>query len=251
MGIEQKVAVITGASQGIGAALVKAFPRRGYRVVATARSIKPSGDPRHRSPFAGDIADRATAERVIVAGRRALRPHRHAGQQRRHLHRKAVHAIHGRGLSRRCSASTSRASSTSRSSPSPRWRSRAAATSSRSRRAWSTRPIERAVGAGLADQGRAERRDQVARDRIRQARHPRERGVARHHQVADASAPRRMRRSARCIRSATWARCPTSSTPCSISSSAASSPARSCTSTAARAPATERGETPCRSSPFR
>jgi NAD(P)-dependent dehydrogenase (short-subunit alcohol dehydrogenase family) len=36
MGIEQKVAVITGASQGIGAALVKAYRDRKYRVVATA-----------------------------------------------------------------------------------------------------------------------------------------------------------------------------------------------------------------------
>jgi NAD(P)-dependent dehydrogenase (short-subunit alcohol dehydrogenase family) len=44
VGIEQKVAVVTGASQGIGAALVKAYRDRNYRVVATARSIKPSSD---------------------------------------------------------------------------------------------------------------------------------------------------------------------------------------------------------------
>ena len=44
MGIEQKVAVITGASQGIGAALVKAYRDRNYRVVATARSVKPLSD---------------------------------------------------------------------------------------------------------------------------------------------------------------------------------------------------------------
>ena len=36
MGTEQKVAVITGASQGIGAALAKAYRDRNYRVVATA-----------------------------------------------------------------------------------------------------------------------------------------------------------------------------------------------------------------------
>jgi NAD(P)-dependent dehydrogenase (short-subunit alcohol dehydrogenase family) len=41
---EGKVAVITGASQGIGAALVKAHCGRGCRVVATSRSIGPSGD---------------------------------------------------------------------------------------------------------------------------------------------------------------------------------------------------------------
>ena len=64
MGTEQKVAVITGASQGIGAALVKAYRDRNYRVVATARSIKPSNDDGVLS-VAGDIADAETAERVI------------------------------------------------------------------------------------------------------------------------------------------------------------------------------------------
>ena len=65
MGTEQKVAVITGASQGIGAALVKAYRDRNYRVVATARSIKPSNDDDVLS-VAGDIADPKTAERVIA-----------------------------------------------------------------------------------------------------------------------------------------------------------------------------------------
>ena len=65
MGTEQKVAVITGASQGIGAALVKAYRDRNYRVVATARSIKPSNDDGVLA-VAGDIADRKTAERVIA-----------------------------------------------------------------------------------------------------------------------------------------------------------------------------------------
>ena len=44
MGTDQKVAVITGASQGIGVALVRAYRDRNYRVVATARSIRPSDD---------------------------------------------------------------------------------------------------------------------------------------------------------------------------------------------------------------
>jgi NAD(P)-dependent dehydrogenase (short-subunit alcohol dehydrogenase family) len=64
MGTEQKVAVITGASQGIGAALVRAYRDRNYRVVATARSIKSSNDDGLLS-VAGDIADPRTAERVI------------------------------------------------------------------------------------------------------------------------------------------------------------------------------------------
>jgi NAD(P)-dependent dehydrogenase (short-subunit alcohol dehydrogenase family) len=67
MGIEQKVAVITGASQGIGAALVKAYRDRNYRLVATARSIKPSNDDEILA-VTGDIADRRTAERVICEG---------------------------------------------------------------------------------------------------------------------------------------------------------------------------------------
>jgi NAD(P)-dependent dehydrogenase (short-subunit alcohol dehydrogenase family) len=65
MGIEQKVAVITGASQGIGAALVKAYRDRHYRVVATARSIKPSNDDEILT-LTGDIAERKTAERAIA-----------------------------------------------------------------------------------------------------------------------------------------------------------------------------------------
>jgi NAD(P)-dependent dehydrogenase (short-subunit alcohol dehydrogenase family) len=64
MGIEQKVAVITGASQGIGAALVKAYRDRNYRVVATARSIEPSRDDEVLA-LSGDIAERTTAERAI------------------------------------------------------------------------------------------------------------------------------------------------------------------------------------------
>jgi NADP-dependent 3-hydroxy acid dehydrogenase YdfG len=41
---ELKVAVVTGASQGIGAALVTAYRERNYQVVAAARSIEPSDD---------------------------------------------------------------------------------------------------------------------------------------------------------------------------------------------------------------
>ena len=67
MGIEQKVAVITGGSQGIGAALVKAYRDRNYRVVATARSIEPSRDDEVLA-VPGDVADRRTAERAISEG---------------------------------------------------------------------------------------------------------------------------------------------------------------------------------------
>ncbi|MGH8779743.1 SDR family NAD(P)-dependent oxidoreductase [Paraburkholderia sp.] len=64
MSTSQKVVIVTGASQGIGAELVKAFRQRDYRVVATARSIAPSDDP-NVVAVAGDIADPATARRVV------------------------------------------------------------------------------------------------------------------------------------------------------------------------------------------
>src|SRR5258705_9669551 len=67
MGTDQNVAVIPGASQGIGAALVRAYRDRNYRVVATARSIRPSDDDQVLA-VPGDIADRRTAERAISEG---------------------------------------------------------------------------------------------------------------------------------------------------------------------------------------
>ncbi|CAM2156271.1 SDR family oxidoreductase [Pararobbsia alpina] len=67
MSTSQKVAVVTGASQGIGAAVVQAFRNLDYRVVATSRSIKPSDDPDILT-IAGDIGDPATAQRVISEG---------------------------------------------------------------------------------------------------------------------------------------------------------------------------------------
>ncbi len=67
MDSEQKVAVITGASQGIGAALVRAYRDLNYRVIATARSVKPSKDPDVLTVL-GDIADRKTAQRAVFEG---------------------------------------------------------------------------------------------------------------------------------------------------------------------------------------
>jgi NAD(P)-dependent dehydrogenase (short-subunit alcohol dehydrogenase family) len=64
----QKVAIVTGGSQGIGAALVEAFRRDGYAVVATARSMEPPSDPGVIA-VSGDIADPATAGRVVDRAR--------------------------------------------------------------------------------------------------------------------------------------------------------------------------------------
>ena len=65
MGEDRRVAVITGASQGIGAGLVAAFRTRDYRVVATSRSIEVSEDPDVLT-IRGDIADPATADRIVT-----------------------------------------------------------------------------------------------------------------------------------------------------------------------------------------
>jgi NAD(P)-dependent dehydrogenase (short-subunit alcohol dehydrogenase family) len=65
MNSQNKVAIVTGASQGIGEALVKAYRDRDYRVVATSRSIKQGSDPDILA-VAGDIGDPATADRVVA-----------------------------------------------------------------------------------------------------------------------------------------------------------------------------------------
>ncbi len=61
-----KVAIITGASRGIGAGLVAGYRRRDWAVVASARTIKPSQDP-DLLTVAGDIAEPATAGRIADA----------------------------------------------------------------------------------------------------------------------------------------------------------------------------------------
>src|ERR1700729_2906428 len=60
----QKVAIIPGGSQGIGAGLVAGYRGRGWAVVANARTIKPGQDPDVLT-VSGDIAEPATADRII------------------------------------------------------------------------------------------------------------------------------------------------------------------------------------------
>jgi len=63
-----KTIIVTGASQGIGAATVKAFLARGYNVVATSRSASKSTDLPQSDKLAvvdGDIGDQATAIKVV------------------------------------------------------------------------------------------------------------------------------------------------------------------------------------------
>ena len=63
----QKTAIVTGASQGIGAGLVEAFLKRGYSVVANSRNIT-KANPFPASPnlalVDGDIGDPKTAAKI-------------------------------------------------------------------------------------------------------------------------------------------------------------------------------------------
>ena len=68
MNSAHRVAIVTGASRGIGAGIVAGYRRLGYSVVATARSIASSNDE-HVLAVAGDIRDRATAQKVVTAAK--------------------------------------------------------------------------------------------------------------------------------------------------------------------------------------
>jgi NAD(P)-dependent dehydrogenase (short-subunit alcohol dehydrogenase family) len=68
MTIQQKTVIVTGASQGIGAAVVKVFLDRGYNVVGTSRNIeKKNALPRadNLAVVGGDIGQAATAARIV------------------------------------------------------------------------------------------------------------------------------------------------------------------------------------------
>lgn len=66
MSADSKVAIITGASQGIGEGLVRGFLAKGYRVVANSRGIKPDAfGSADAITIAGDVAEPQVAGRVV------------------------------------------------------------------------------------------------------------------------------------------------------------------------------------------
>jgi NAD(P)-dependent dehydrogenase (short-subunit alcohol dehydrogenase family) len=64
--MSEKVIVITGASRGIGAALVEGLQADGNRIVANSRNLQPANDTNILS-IAGDVADPAVADRIVAA----------------------------------------------------------------------------------------------------------------------------------------------------------------------------------------
>jgi len=64
------VAIITGASQGIGAGLVAGYRSAGYAVVGVARSFPPTDrDDSDYAAVAGDLGDALTARRAVALAR--------------------------------------------------------------------------------------------------------------------------------------------------------------------------------------
>src|SRR5262247_925869 len=65
---QRKTAIVTGASQGIGAGIVKGFVERGFNVVANSRKVTQSTEvaaSNHVALVDGDIGQPATAARVV------------------------------------------------------------------------------------------------------------------------------------------------------------------------------------------
>ena len=69
MNNQQRVALITGASQGIGEGLVAGFRKLGYAVVANSRTIGESDDPSVLA-VPGDIAQPGVGQRIVDAALR-------------------------------------------------------------------------------------------------------------------------------------------------------------------------------------
>jgi NAD(P)-dependent dehydrogenase (short-subunit alcohol dehydrogenase family) len=69
MSAKQKTVIVTGASQGIGAAVANLFLDRGYNVVGTSRNISNKNDLRRSDNLVlvdGDIGLASTAEKIVT-----------------------------------------------------------------------------------------------------------------------------------------------------------------------------------------
>src|SRR5260221_3721327 len=68
MSNQRKTAIVTGASQGIGAGIVNAFVERGFNVIANSRKVTRSTEvtaSEHVALVDGHIGEPATAARIV------------------------------------------------------------------------------------------------------------------------------------------------------------------------------------------
>ena len=113
-----KTVIVTGGSQGIGAAIVQAFLERGYNVVATSRSISKAGySPSPSLALVdGDIGQAETAEKVAKTAIETFGSIDHVVNNAGIFSSKPIHGLHRRRSFTLSSPPTSKGSSSSRSS---------------------------------------------------------------------------------------------------------------------------------------
>ena len=95
------VAIVTGASSGMGLGITRALLERGYRVVANSRTISQSRELKPSADLVlvdGDIGKKETAIKVVDAGLKHFDRIDPSRQQRRHLYAQAIHRIHAGGF---------------------------------------------------------------------------------------------------------------------------------------------------------
>ena len=98
-----KTVIVTGASQGIGAGIVRAFLARGYDVVGTARNATKSRElsaSDHLALIDGDIGQFETAQKVAELAIEKFGFDRCSRRERRHLRGEAVHRVYSGRFSR-------------------------------------------------------------------------------------------------------------------------------------------------------
>jgi len=79
----RKTAIVTGASQGIGAGIVRGFLERGFNVVANSRKVTQSTEVAASDSVAlvdGHIGEPATAARIVETAAVSFQVDRRTGQ---------------------------------------------------------------------------------------------------------------------------------------------------------------------------
>jgi NAD(P)-dependent dehydrogenase (short-subunit alcohol dehydrogenase family) len=97
----RKTAIVTGASQGIGAGIVKGFVERGFNVVANSRKVTQSTEvaaSHHVALVDGHIGEPATAAEIVETALSRFESIDALVNNAGIFFTKPFHAVHGRGL---------------------------------------------------------------------------------------------------------------------------------------------------------